>query len=231
MSASPFLQAVRRADILQVPTTDLVSNVLQSPSDQTGPASLRPWSIPLHLARADMQAGLTPIGWLRPSVRAFLEYHWPEGDLGEPMIEFGICRELAKEGTVGNCHQDGPEFAFIAQRLLDQGYEGLTREMNRLARYIKDKGMYSECLDGQFRIRCFCTCIVESDSRLIHLHFSRWNTGWRDEHYEIFASPKSSYFASGGSGVSSSGATCVHTITSYTPALSLQISSHIWLVS
>ncbi|KAH8090619.1 NUDIX hydrolase domain-like protein [Filobasidium floriforme] len=178
MSASPFLQAVRRADNLQVPTTDLVSNVLQSPSDQTGPTSLRPWSIPLHLARADMQAGLTPIGWLRPAVRAFLEYHWPEGDLGEPMIEFGICRELAKEGTVGNCHQDGPEFAFVSQRLLDQGYEGLTREMNRLARYMKDKGMYSECLDG-----------------------------WRDEHYEIFASPKSSYFASGGSGVSSSGAT------------------------
>jgi hypothetical protein len=69
---------------------------------------------------------------------------------------------------VGNCHQDGPEFALIAQRLLDQGYEGLTREMNRLARYMKDKGMYSECLDGQFRIRCFCTCVVESDSRLTH---------------------------------------------------------------
>lgn len=168
MAPSPFLQAVRRADILQVPIADLVSNVLQSPSDQTGPTSLRPWSIPLHLARVDMQAGLTPIGWLRPAVRAFLEYHWPEGDLGEPMIEFGICRELAKEGTVGNCHQDGPEFAFIAQRLLDQGYEGLTREMNRLARYMKDKGMYSECLDGQSGNHCLLTCTAKRHLRLRH---------------------------------------------------------------
>ena len=150
MSSSPYLRTVRQADILQVPVTDLLSNVLQSPNDQTGPASLRPWSIPLHLARDDMRAGLTPIGWLRPDVRGFLEYHWPEQDLGEMMIEFGICRELQRQGAVGNCHQDGPEFAFISQRLLDQGYEGITREINRLAEYMRDKGMYNECLCGQF---------------------------------------------------------------------------------
>ena len=124
-----------------------------------------------------MSLQLTPLGWLRPHVRAFLEYHWPESDLGAPMIEFSICRELVKPGTVGNCHQDGPEFAYISPELLKGGYETITREMNRLAGYLRKKGLFSECLDG-----------------------------WRDEKYEIYASTRSRYFEEGGEGTSSSGA-------------------------
>lgn len=149
MPPSSFLTAVRQADALQVPLTDMISHVIQSPPDRTGPTSLRPWSIPLHLTREDMTADLSPIGWLRPTVRAFLEYHWPEKDLGEAFIQFGIARESQRDGTEGNCHQDGPEFAFFSREVLEQGYEGITREMNRLAGYMRDKGMFEECLCGQ----------------------------------------------------------------------------------
>jgi hypothetical protein len=150
MAPSSFLQIALQADNFEISLTDTLSRVLQSPVDKNGSASLRPWSIPLHLTRDDMQAESAPIGWLRPEVRRFLEYYWPTEDLGEQMIEFGICRALQRDNTEGNCWQDGPEFAFISERLQKGGYETITREMNRLAKYMKGKGMFAECLDGRW---------------------------------------------------------------------------------
>ena len=176
-ASSCFLQTVGQADNFPIPLLDTLSHVLQSPNDQHGPHSLRPWSIPLHLHPSDMSLDLTPIGWIRPHVRKFLEYDWPGSDLGEPIIEFSICRPLQRPGTIGNCYQDGPEFAYLCPKLLKGGYEMMTREMNRLMKYLKDRGLFDECLQG-----------------------------WRDEKYEIYASDRSRYFQEGGQGSSTSGA-------------------------
>jgi hypothetical protein len=70
------------------------------------------------------------------------------------------------EGTVGNCHQDGPEFAFISDRILKGGHEVITRELARLAGYMRAKGMFSECLDGELAAAPLRSCqpVMEFDA-------------------------------------------------------------------
>lgn len=184
MSSSSMLPVIDIADTQPIRTPiQALSNILISPVDASGSTSIRPWSIPLHLHKDDMQAKLAPIGWLRPTVRAFLEYHYPVNELGEPFILVSICKPLRQLGAEGNVPEDGPEFAYFSEEALGEEYKGLIARMDTLVRWLRAKGMWEECLGG-----------------------------WREEKYEIYADYRSAYFKGDGQGkgASSSKAMWVH---------------------
>ncbi|KAJ9125501.1 hypothetical protein QFC22_000462 [Naganishia vaughanmartiniae] len=107
---------------------------------------------PLHLTLEDHEkGGIVPVGWVRPRVVDFLLNHWPADVLGE--------RETLEVTT---------ECVYFADWVLQDGTEGMDREIARLAEYLRDNGYFAECLEG-----------------------------WRNELYAIYADINSSYFTSG----------------------------------
>lgn len=123
---------------------------------------------PFHLTREDHDRGdVVPIGWIRPHVADLLLNHWPEEELGErPSLEVEL------------------DCVHFATWVLQDGMDGMDREMARLSKYMKDSGYFAECLDG----KCEWTRVSETD----------WvGTGWRGELYAVYGDLKSTYFTSG----------------------------------
>ncbi|GHJ85389.1 hypothetical protein NliqN6_1791 [Naganishia liquefaciens] len=107
---------------------------------------------PFHLTRQDHDRGnVIPIGWFRPQVADLLLNHWPAEELGE---RHSLVVEL--------------DCVHFADWVLQDGMDGMDREMARLSKYMKDSGYFAECLDG-----------------------------WRGELYAVYGDLKSSYFSDG----------------------------------
>lgn len=87
---------------------------------------------PFHLTREDHDRGnVVPIGWIRPQVADLLLNHWPVEELGER-------RSLQVE----------LDCVHFADWVLQDGMDGMDREMARLSKYMKDSGYFAECLGG-----------------------------------------------------------------------------------
>lgn len=90
---------------------------------------------PLHLTLEDYeQGGIVPVGWVRPRVVDFLVNQWPVDVLGE--------QESLQVTT---------ECVYFADWVLEDGTEGMDREIARLARFLRDNGYFTECLEGEHK--------------------------------------------------------------------------------
>ncbi|KAI9635984.1 NUDIX hydrolase domain-like protein [Dioszegia hungarica] len=134
--------------------------------------------VPFHLTFSDFQASLAPVGLLRPTVLAELQADDGQEE-GSPW-QFYLTASASgseakqKEGNEGmEVDEHGEDLdvevqcCFFADWVVRQGEEGMSRVMRETAERWKKEGKFAKQL-----------------------------AGWRNELYQIYASPKSSFFSS-----------------------------------
>lgn len=183
MSNDPsFLNAVARADNFKpLPTPpwsdstgwnqDAHSKFLWSPADAPLPC------VPFHLTREDYETGgIAPLGWIRPRVCDYLrKAHGPESSTSDsswllsPVWQEQGHRTDSNEWSLSYTNGSVLVAVTLHEDLAATDPDTVTKALAGLTKQMKDEGVFSECLDG-----------------------------WRNELYEIYGDPKSSYFTTGG---------------------------------
>lgn len=149
------------------------------------PVTKEPY-VPFHVSRADYEAALVPVGLIRPEVlRAIADIE------NGPACPFELVRPDSKDVV---CVAFAPD-------VLKGGREAMNKAIADIAARWRSDGLFSACLDGMFcrRTDLFCFVVGSHTQRTFWgRRFSRLyvlTAGWRNELYAIYASPRSSAFA------------------------------------
>lgn len=151
--------------------------------------------VPFHLTFADFQASLPPIGLLRPSVLAELQADDGEEE-GSPWQFYLTAsssgtRNITEEDKENMDVDEGDDLdlevqcCLFADWVVKRGGEEMGRILQTIADKWRKEGKFEKQLAGEWILN-----ILKWLSRLTTY------LGWRNEQYQIYASPKSTFFTS-----------------------------------
>lgn len=153
--------------------------------------------IPFHLTFSDFQVSLPPLGLIRPVILAELQAE-DEGEVRSPWQFYYTARSshsAGKDKEAMEVDEEGEELdlevqcVFFADWVIQAGEAKMGEVMQQTAEKWKAAGKFRKQLDGMSHF-----APVSSGS----FRISTDVLGWRNEKYQIYACPQSSYFASSG---------------------------------